>query len=151
MEEGRHIGLFLRKAETSDISAICKLWLAMRQEIEPDADPNVEWFMHLLKIMMANSNFAALVAEVENRVVGFVEIQFILDHDKGIPFVFSRYWYVMPQYRHTEVAAQLYADITEVAKKFGAANYRFVSLEGQKEMWLKRDHKIIGYLMEKDL
>jgi hypothetical protein len=100
---------------------------------------------------MKAGNYTLIVAEDNGKIAGFIDYMLIYEPSINGKLAFSRHWYIKPEYRKGTAAKDLYGYGTKHARSHGASRYRFLSSEGQLEMWKHRGHKVIQYLMEKEL
>jgi predicted N-acetyltransferase YhbS len=89
------------------------------------------------------------VAEVGQRIIGFVD--FVLEVDAATSRVqmTTRHFYVMPENRGAGVAGRLYREGMMIGKERGAASVVFAADDNERPFWERHGYEKVQNVMRK--
>lgn len=144
--------MIIRRAFEYDVHKLARLWLAMVNELNPDFDPNLQWWRRdTLNMMRHDKDYMCLLAEEGGKVVGFSDGYIMLEPAQGKILFFSRHSYVQPELRHGDVIKKIYRELTAEARARGAQALMFGCGDTTKAMWESHGYRQVEYTMVGDL
>jgi len=100
----------IRRVKKSDIRIIYKIG---RSTSAFEVSKRIKFFtLNELKEFLTKKECILLIAEVKNKIVGFV-IAFIMSHS----WIYIDNFYVLPKFRHHRIASGLEGEVIKIAKK----------------------------------
>lgn len=141
----------IRDVQEDEVEEVARLWLCMTTEVRPDLEPRLDWWVDITKRSLQSLDYKMLVADVDGGVVGFIDWWLLANPSDGKVHMTSQYMYLLPEYRDSGVARQLYLEAIFMAKEAGAQALELLCFEGEVEKWNKKGYKPTIFIMQKSL
>ncbi|MCP4988366.1 MAG: GNAT family N-acetyltransferase [Colwellia sp.] len=139
----------IRKAEEKDIVEISLLWLDMVNELARDLVPNVAWWRILAKKYLQSGDYFIYVAEIDEQIIGFIDYFLFAEPATSKFHCVGQHFFVLCNYRNTNVPGYLYRKVLRESKKQGAQTHELFCFEKEKSFWEKRGFSLKRCLMRK--
>ena len=144
--------IVIRLGTQEDITQISKLWLQMVNELRPGLKPNVSWWQTMCRNFMDATNlYTVIVALDKSTIIGFVDGFIFPEPATGKAHGVAQHFFILPEYRKTNIAQRLYLQILKLAKQKKASCVEFFCFSDNKEFWLKKNYKEMRIMMRKEL
>lgn len=142
----------VRKAEREDIPRISVLWALWVRSVDPEnGNPDIDAFVDFQMRIMGLPEFHYFVAEVDGRMVGFVNGFIDVQPSTGKKIGCSEQLYVLPEFRGSQVGGMLFRRMVESANESGAEVLALQCRPEKKDFWEKKGFKVKKITLEKDL
>jgi GNAT superfamily N-acetyltransferase len=141
----------IRRATRLDIPRIGVLWALWVRSQDPGASPDLEAFEKYQEDIFNLPDFHYFVAEVDGKVVGFVNDFVSRVPSTGKTMGMSEQLYVLPEYRNTGVGGLLFRRIRESAKESGAEVLALQCRPEKQVFWEKKGFKVTRIVLEKEI
>jgi GNAT superfamily N-acetyltransferase len=129
--------MIIRRALVTDIFELSRLWAGMVKESEPDMTPNLDMWRNYVVGLMNYQGYFMFVAEVDNELIGFIDYAMQPEPGKGFWIAMINFFYVLPDFRDTEVSGKLWKAATESAKGNNAKEFSSICFPDRLEFWKK--------------
>ena len=138
----------VRAATIDDLEEMSELWINMMTEINPKPTSNKEWWLNYHREMMKTDVYYAFVA-FDDKMIGYIAGQFYPDATTGELVAFGHDFFILPEYRDTEIASKLYGKLVRTGKAGKADAIEMTCFEGQIELWKSKGYDIQKYHMRR--
>ena len=138
------------KADVFDIEELSHLWLNMIYEVVPSPNPRVDWWKSYIEEFMKNDLYHCYYAEIDDKVVGFMDAMLYPDPITGKLYAQCMHTYVLPEYR-PDATFVLYKKVLNEGRKHKVDAFELNCFDPTKSFWEKHGMKCFGYHMRKDL
>lgn len=131
----------VRIAEPEDIQQVSDLWLKMVNEIYPENTPRQDWWIEICKALMTTERYFIVIAEVDGRIVGFIDGFAFPEPSTGKIHGVGQHMYVSPEYRSTSAARKLYKKGIQIARRlFNVQVREFYCTPENRPFWEKKGY-----------
>jgi len=134
-----------------DIEDIAPLWLLMVNEVDPEATPNIDWWLDLTSRLKRSGNYVVITAEKDNKIVGFCDGLIFNDPLSGKKTGMGQHFYILPEYRETATAEKLYRDCDAKLIEIGAKAIELQCYKEKERFWTKAGYKPIRIIMRRSV
>lgn len=107
----------------------------MVKESEPTLNPDLEMWRDYAVSLMRYDGYFMFVAEANDTIIGFVDYAMQPEPGKGIWVATINYFYVVPDYRRTDVSGQLWEKAIESAKGNKAVEFSAICFPDRLDFW----------------
>lgn len=128
-------GIRIRKGYACDVPFLAMMWSDLLKETNPDAKPNVKWWVESTYKLMRNPDYHLTVAEYNGELAGFMDGMFIPDPSIGEYVAQGRHMYVKPEYRDKNIAGLIHKRGIRDAQDRGVNIHRYSVRENEKHLW----------------
>lgn len=128
----------IRLADKNDLHEISELWAMMVNELKPDWNPNKKAWIELVSSLIDIGNHEIVICIKDSRIVGFIEGLTFYDSAFGGYRSVGQYFFILPEYRDTDVSELLYAEILVQSLKNKAESIELYCLPEKEQYWNNR-------------
>lgn len=125
----------IRQATSKDILQVSLLWLKMVRELTPYNTPNIEWWKSREHYLMCMENYMMYVAEDDGKLIGFIDQMVCPEPSNSKIIGIGQTFYVLPEYRNSNVAGRLWKKFIRHFKEKGAQEIEVICADEQKPLW----------------
>lgn len=133
--------MVIREGLETDVEEISNLWLKMVDELSPESCPNVNWWKGHLSGFLKAGNYFVFVAQEKERIIGFIDFFLFPEPATSKIHCVGQHLYVLPEYRRTSVAGNLWKTAIKFANKNGAEVFELCCFGKEEAFW--RHHGFI--------
>lgn len=144
-------GINIRRAIPNDIPTCGELWREMIIEEKSSDNPNVEMWCSKMYEFIKYDNNHIYVAEVKEKIVGFVVGFWDFDPIKSERFIVGVHFYVKPALRKTDIGIKLHNKYKEVGKKLGVKRVVRQVTQEHSTALLNKGQNITAVIMEEKI
>lgn len=127
--------MIIRRALVTDIFELSRLWAGFVRESEPAMTPNLEMWRNNVVSFMRYDGYFMFVAEEANCLVGLIDYAMQAEPGEGIWIAVINYFYVLPDFRKSDVSGQLWKAAIESARKNNAKEFSSICFPNSLEFW----------------
>lgn len=141
----------IRRGRIEDLGQVSLLWLDMVSELGPDLTPNAEmWRAHAVKFLQSGS-YLLFLADFGGILAGFLDC-FIFDEPAtGKRHLVGQHFYVIPKFRGTRLAGQLWRSAFAEGKRLGIGTLELFCFEKEVPFWERHGFAIKRIMMRKEV
>lgn len=132
-----------------DIKDITPLWLSMVNEVDPEATPNIDWWLELTKNLKESGNYIVIAAKENGKIIGFCDGLLFNDPLSGKRTGMGQHFYVLPEYRETTIAENLYRDCDSKLIEMGAETIELQCYKEKERFWKRAGYEPIRIIMRR--
>ncbi len=115
----------------------------------PEATPNVDWWRIHATSYIKLGNYFIFVGELGGKFIGFADFFLFPEPATGKIHCVGQHFYVLPEYRNTNLAGKLYKKFFMVAKQCKAVNLEIFCFEKEKPFWEKHNFELKRIMMRR--
>jgi GNAT superfamily N-acetyltransferase len=129
--------MIIRRALVTDIFELSRLWAGFVHESEPTMAPDLVMWRNFIVGLMGYQGYFMFVAELDNELIGFIDYAMQPEPGKGIWIAAINYFYVLPDFRDTEVSGKLWRAAIESARENKAKEFSSICFPDRLGFWEK--------------
>ena len=130
----------IRLATTEDVKEISALWEKMVLSMRPEWEPRRDIWEAMCVAMLDSGYYSILVAEKDNKIVGFVDGLVTPEPASGKIHGVGQHFFIVPEYRGM-LGGELYREIVSLALKKGAEVLEFFCFPEELTFWQRHGYQ----------
>ncbi len=136
----------IRRGRMRDVEEMGNMWRDMVREVNPNTNPNMEWWKEIMRINMTRDvRYRCVVAVCEDTVCGFIDFKFDLDPIASRIITVANHLYVRSEHRNRGVGWKLVNECVVESREEGSSG--MVSTTHFPNMWKKHGFSTVGYVV----
>ena len=140
----------IRRGDKNDVLKVSRLWLQMTQELAPELTPNAYWWREMAAALLKQDNYFMFVAEEGGKLCGFIDYFLFPEPATGKRHCVGQHFYILPEYRKTGLAGDLWRGVLKISKAQGAQVWELFCFTNEKPMWEHHGFQPQRILMRKE-
>jgi GNAT superfamily N-acetyltransferase len=129
--------VIIRRALVTDVFELSRLWKGFALESSSELKPNLQMWRDYITGLMNYQGYLMFVAEVDDEIVGFIDYVIQPEPGKGVWIAIINFFYVLPEFRNTEVSGKLWKACIESARENKIQEFSSICFPSRLEFWKK--------------
>jgi GNAT superfamily N-acetyltransferase len=143
--------MIIRRGLITDIFELSRLWVYMAKECDTSLSPDIDMWRGYISNLMNYKGYFMFVAEVDNKLIGFIDYVMQPEPGKGIWLAVINYFYVLPEYREKEVSGLLWKAAIKSAKSNNASEFFSFCFPEKLKFWEKHGFKTECFTIRREI